>query len=78
MPDKDKERIKYLTEKFRLIWVSALAVGSGTLGLLASTAQSPLRAVLIGEGILAFIGLVVAIFHLDRLISAEVERGEEK
>jgi hypothetical protein len=55
-----------------------LAVGSGTLGLLASPAQSPLRAILIGGGILAFIGLVVVIFHLDRLISAEVKRGEER
>lgn len=28
------ERIKYYTEVFRLVWVSALAIGGGSIGLL--------------------------------------------
>ena len=66
MADKDRltEQIKFLTEMLRLAWLSLLAVGSGTVGLLLSEldVRRSLYAaagVVVGALFLAFIGLLI-------------------
>lgn len=80
MADSDprSERIKYLTEVFRFTWLSLLALGSGTFGLLLSANQTPLRALLIGIGMIASIGMIVALLSIDRQIRAILRRLEEE
>ena len=37
MPEEEKyltEKVKYCTEVFRLVWISMLAIGGGSMGLL--------------------------------------------
>jgi hypothetical protein len=66
MADKDRltEQIKFLTEMLRLAWLSLLAVGSGTVGLLLSELDVR-RSLYAAAGVvvvalfLAFIGLLI-------------------
>ena len=71
MADNDSriERIKHLTEVFRFGWVSLLAVGSGTLGLLRSVDRTPVGAVLTGLGLLACVGAIVVLLVTNRRIN---------
>ena len=48
-----KEDIKFLTEVFRLLWITLLGVGGGTLSLLLAE-RTPLKNALIVAGVLTF------------------------
>lgn len=75
--ERTKERLKYLTETYRLVWVSGLAAISGTLGLFLGTHATPLAALFIGMGIITVVALVVALLYLNRRIQEEIERIDQ-
>lgn len=70
------EDIKYLIELLRLIWLSLIAVGSGTIGLLLGELTTRrIWAASLGAVFMAlFAG---AILHLHRRVKALIARLEE-
>lgn len=67
------ERIKYYTEVFRLVWVSALAIGGGSIGLLLGE-PTALR-VVVGLVGLLLVGLLVEMLRrLNKEIMELVNR----
>lgn len=67
MADKAAERIKYQTELLRLLWLSLLAVGSGTIGLMLGELTA-VRTCFAGFGLLSLLGLTVAVIHTHQQI----------
>src|SRR5262245_58077211 len=61
------ERLKYLTEIFRLGWVSILAVGSGTVGLWLGP-HDFWRSIFTAAGVVALVVLVGMGIRLDSAI----------
>ncbi len=61
------EDIKYLIELLRLIWLSLIALGSGTIGLLLGDLTTG-RMLFAGAGIMLSVVLIGAITHLHRQI----------
>lgn len=67
------ERIKYYTEVLRLVWVSALAIGGGSIGLLLGE-PTALR-VVVGLVGLLLVGLLVEMLRrLNKEIMELVNR----
>lgn len=67
--DEVKERIKLYTEVFRLLWVTVLTVGGGSMGLLLG--EITLRRWLFG---LAGTGLAVVSAEMLRRVYRSIER----
>ena len=65
--DEIKEEIKYETELLKLIWLTAVAVIGGSLGLLLAE-LSVLRAGLAGSGLTITVVLIVIAGRQDRQI----------
>jgi MFS family permease len=59
------ERLKYLTEIFRLVWISVLAVGGGTVGLWLGP-HDFWRSVFTVGGVITVVVLVGIGLRLDR------------
>ncbi len=70
------ERLKFLTEMLRLIFVALLAVGGGTFSLLLGP-YDLLRTLLAAAGIVTSIGLGVVIERLYRKIQQLLVQLEE-
>jgi hypothetical protein len=62
-----KEEIKFLTEIFRLVWVSVLGVGGGTLSLMIGE-RTTLRDVLVIAGVVTVVVLGSMLQGLQRHI----------
>jgi hypothetical protein len=76
--DRIREEVKFLTEVFRLIWVTLLGVGGGVLSLVFGE-QTPLKNLFAGGGLLLAVWLVTALYALQRRISAliaQIKEGE--
>lgn len=71
------ERLKFLTEMLRLIFVALLAVGGGTFSLLLDP-YDLLRTLLAAAGIVTSIGLGVVIERLYRKIQQLLVQLEER
>ena len=67
------EKIKYYTEVFRLVWVSALAIGGGSIGLLLGE-PTALRVVLGLVGLLLVALLLEGLRRLNKEIMGVVNR----
>ena len=67
--DEIREKIKLRTEAFRLLWVTVLTVGGGSMGLLLG--EITLRRWLFG---LAGAGLAVASAEMLRRVYRSIER----
>jgi len=73
MADKDAERIKYETERWRFLCLLTVAIGGGSLSLLLGT-LSPFRASLAVLGLLATVILIIVIWRQDRRITTLIEQ----
>ena len=71
------ERLKFLTEILRLVWVSLLALGGGTLGLLLGP-HDPVRWGFAVAGIVTSFGLGVVIWRLMRNMQRLLTQLEEQ
>ena len=67
------ETIKYYTEVFRLVWVSALAVGGGSIGLILGE-QTSVRVVLAITALLLVVLLLEILRRLNRHIEALLKK----
>ena len=67
------ERIKYYTEVFRLVWVSALAIGGGSIGLLLGE-PTVLRVVVVLVGLLLVGSLLEGTRRLNKEIMGLVNK----
>ena len=67
------ETIKYYTEVFRLVWVSALAVGGGSIGLILGERTS-VRVVLAITALLLVVLLLEILRRLNRHIEALLKK----
>ena len=67
------ETIKYYTEVFRLVWVSALAVGGGAIGLILGE-QTSVRVVLAITALLLVVLLLEILRRLNRHIEALLKK----
>ena len=67
------EKIKYYTEVFRLVWISALAIGGGSIGLLLGE-PTALRVVLGLVGLLLVALLLEGLRRLNKEIMGVVNR----
>lgn len=78
MAEKEQltERIKFMTEMLRLAWLSLLAVGSGTVGLLLGDLEVR-RLSFAVVGIAATALLVWSIVHLVRRIVSFLDKMKE-
>jgi len=72
MADKAAERIKYQTERLRLLYLLALAIGGGSLSLLLGPVTR-LRVGLALLGLLATVVLTAMIWRQDRRILTLIE-----
>jgi hypothetical protein len=70
------ETIKFLTEMLRLVWLTLLAIGGGTVGLLLSELDTR-RSIFAGVGIGVMVLLVMFIEHLRRQIRKAIEQLKE-
>jgi hypothetical protein len=70
------ETIKYHVEILRLVWISFLATGSGSIGILQSAPDPLTIGVAIG-GAFVSCALLVALFILDRRIRAMLRMVHE-
>lgn len=70
------ETIKYYTEVFRLVWVSILAIGGGSVGLLLGE-PTVVRTVLGLAGIFSVVILLELLRRLNKQIVALLKRIEE-
>lgn len=75
--DELKEEIRYETKLLRMVWLTAMAVIGGSLGLLLAE-LSLLRAGLAGSGLTTTLVLIVAALRQDRQIRALLRRMKEK
>ena len=69
MAEKDEltEQLRYFTEMLRLVWLTLLAVGSGTVGLLLG--DLALRRVIFASVGVVVMGVLIAVIeHLRRQI----------
>ncbi len=71
------EQLKFLTELLRLVWISLLAVGGGTIGLLFGPSDL-VRALFATAGIITSIGLGVMIERLIRKMRQLLAQLEEQ
>ena len=71
MPDDRHltEKVKYYTEIFRLVWVSILAIGGGSIGLLLGERTS-LRVILAIVGLF----LVALLLEILRRLNTQIGR----
>lgn len=78
MAEKDKltEQIKFSTEMLRLTWLSLLAVGSGTVGLLLGELEAR-RFYFAAVGIGVMVLFAVFIAHLARRIKSNIKQLTE-
>lgn len=78
MAEKERvtETIKFLTEMLRLVWLTLLAIGGGTVGLLLSELDTR-RSIFAGVGIGVMVLLVMFIEHLRRQIRKAIEQLKE-
>ena len=78
MADKERftEQIRFMTEMLRLVWLSLLAVGGGTVGLLLSELDTR-RSLFATAGVTFVALLLVFIGHLVRRIRAVIEKLTE-
>jgi membrane protein YdbS with pleckstrin-like domain len=78
VPQKEAltERLKYLTEVFRVAWVFLLAVGSGTVGLWLGP-RDFWRSVFAVAGVVVIVILVLAIGTVHRRIQRLLTRLED-
>jgi hypothetical protein len=70
------ETIKYHVEILRLVWISFLATGSGSVGMLR-TAPDPLTIGIAVGGALISGALLVALFILDRRVRGMLRMVQE-
>lgn len=80
MTDGLKEDIKFLTEIFRLIWVSLLAIGGGTVSLLLGELTT-LRLIFAGVGLAVVLTLILVGWRLGNhigLLVATLKLKEER
>ena len=78
MADKERltEQIRFMTEMLRLVWLSLLAVGGGTVGLLLSELDTR-RSLFAAAGV-AFVALfLVFIGQLIRRIRTAIDKLRE-
>jgi hypothetical protein len=71
-----KEQIRYETEVFRATLLIAVATVGSTVGLLLGE-PTPLRAVLVGVGILVTLVAVIGVWRQDRTIRALIAQIQE-
>jgi uncharacterized membrane protein len=65
MPKEEvKEEIKFLTEIFRLGAILLVAIGGGTISLILGE-HSSLRNLFAATGLIAIVGLVIALYSLQ-------------
>lgn len=76
MAGQAEERIKYQTELLRLLWVSLLAVGTGTIGLMLGELTA-VRTVFAGFGLLSVLGLTVALLQVHQGIKSLIAQLPE-
>ena len=78
MADKERftEQIKFMTEMLRLAWLSLLAVGGGTVGLLLGELDTR-RSWFAAGGVVVVASFLVFIGHLIRRIRALIDRLTE-
>jgi hypothetical protein len=74
--ERSKEELKVLTELFRLVWVTMLAVASGTVSLIFGE-PTPLRLLFVGGGLLFTLALITALILLFARTSALPHRMED-
>jgi MFS family permease len=70
------ERLKYLTEVFRVVWVFLLATVSGTIGLLLGP-HDFWRSAFAGAGVVAIIVLVIVIGVIHKRVKKLLAKLEE-
>jgi hypothetical protein len=70
------EDLKYLTEVPRLTWLTLLAVGGGTVGLVLGD-LNPYRRIAAGAGAVLMIVLIGTAVRLHQRIGARIESLEE-
>jgi hypothetical protein len=70
------ETIKFLTEMLRLVWLTLLAIGGGTVGLLLGELDTR-RAIFAGVGIGVMVLLAMFIERLRRQIRKSIEQLKE-
>lgn len=78
MAEKDRltERIKFMTEMLRLAWLSLLAIGSGTVGLLLGELNAR-RSLFAAAGVLGVAFFLIYVGHLIRQIQTSIEKLTE-
>lgn len=78
MAEKERvtETIKFLTEMLRLVWLTLLAIGGGTVGLLLGELDTR-RAIFAGVGIGVMVLLAMFIERLRRQIRKSIEQLKE-
>ena len=69
------EDLKYLTEVLRLTWLTLLAVGGGTIGLVLG--ELDFRKIAIAAGVVVVLILLRVIGPIHRRIRARIESLEE-
>lgn len=70
------EIVKYYTEVFRLVWVSVLAIGGGSIGLLLGE-RAALRVILGLAGISSVAILLEILRRLNKQIAELLEKMKE-
>ena len=78
MADKERltEQIRFMTEMLRLVWLSLLAVGGGTVGLLLSELDTR-RSLFAAAGVAFVALLLVFIGQLIRRIRTAIDKLRE-
>jgi hypothetical protein len=78
MAEKERltEQIKFMTEMLRLAWLSLLAVGGGTVGLLLGDLDIR-RSLFAVAGVLAVAFFLVFVGHLIRRIRSVIDKLTE-
>ena len=71
-----KEQIKYETEVLRLIVLLGVAIGGGSFSVVLG-AQTPLRLILAGVGLLVTVGLALVGWRQHRWIRARIAAMKE-
>ncbi len=78
MAEKERitESIKFSVEMLRLVWLTLLAIGGGTVGLLLGELDAR-RSIFAGVGIVVMLLLAGFIEHLRRQIQKAIEQLRE-
>jgi len=74
--DQLKEEIKLFTEILRPVWVSALGIGGGTVGLVLGD-LSALRIIFAATGFAIVTGLAIVLQRLPRYIRGLISQLKE-